>query len=584
MIKNILTITVLYVITCMAAASAQSVGTWQHINSYGGDPTKILDTPEKVFAVSQNRLTVYTKDDKGWDELTVYSTNNYLTDAKVTDVYYNYDKRYENGNLDIVYDDGRTVNMPEIRDLELNSEKRIRQVWFKGDRIYLACEFGLVVMDDEKYHVIESVMSSSALIAAFELDDQLILCDGSYGMYQSPANVRHYSMSQFNHFSGGGHEAVAVIDDRRYYTVVGDELFLFTMNDDFTGYSNQKFPVNGIKGKFCPLKSGGYFIYGSNAIAYCGMDGNVSVYPIPETLSGNPLACYADNSHLWTATEYGISEYGYDVNSGELTALKQDYRPQGLSCGNVGHIHKGARGIYFSSASPSNPYVISENTRSFIDYQPYGALGYENIYPKELPHTNNSFPSPKNLMHSNYRITEIPGEPETFLVGNFFEGMYKMNTKGEVLGKYDYTNSSINLRSNGYLNGVTAQAFDRGGNLWVMAFGSSNPFFHMLPADKVKADKTVIADWNPINLGDFAGFKDGGMLVCQKSNMIFLGGMYGIVGYDTKGTYTNLSDDEYSYRLKFTDQDGLSLESYYYIPMAEDQNGKVWIGHDGGVR
>ncbi len=76
MIKNILTITVLYVITCMAAASAQSVGTWQHINSYGGDPTKILDTPEKVFAVSQNRLTVYTKDDKGWDELTVYSTNN----------------------------------------------------------------------------------------------------------------------------------------------------------------------------------------------------------------------------------------------------------------------------------------------------------------------------------------------------------------------------------------------------------------------------------------------------------------------------------------------------------------------------
>lgn len=574
-------------ICCVSAvvATAQSVGTWHHVNSYGGSASKIVDTPDKVFAVSQNRLTVYDKDH---DEISVYSVENMLTDNKVRDVYYNYGKKYafvvyENGNLDLVYDDGRVVNMPEIRDMELNSEKRIRNAWFMDNRIYLACEFGLVVMDDEKHCVVESVMSSLPLIAAFVIDGQLIICTSSYRMYKSPADVRHYSMSQFVDFSGGGHDAMAIIDNRRYYSVSGGTLFMFTMNDDMSGYSSREYPVTGITGKFNPLKSGGYFICGAAGMAFCDNDGNVNVYPIPSAMAGNPLASFDGTGHIWTAAEHGISEYAFNPETGETTVLKSEYRPQGLSCGSVGHIRKGAQGVYFSSPSPSNPYVISENSRSFIDYQPYGALGYENIYPKDLPHTNNSFPSPKNLMAGNYRITEIPGEPGNFLIGNFFEGIYKMNTQGDILGKYDYTNSSINQRSNGYLNGVTAQEFDREGNLWVMAFGSSNPFFHFLPADKFKAGPTEISDWKPVNLGDFAGFKDGGMLICRKSNMILLGGMYGIVGYDTKGTLSNLSDDEYSYRIILTDQDGLTLESYYYIPMAEDHNGRVWIGHDGGV-
>ncbi|MDE7443283.1 MAG: hypothetical protein K2M65_03895 [Muribaculaceae bacterium] len=585
MIKKLFLLTIICC-ACVVAAAAQSVGTWHHVNSYGGAPSKIIDTPHKVFAVSQSRLTVYDKD---YDELSVYSKENMLTDSKIRDIYYNFDKNYvlavyENGNIDMVYDDGRVVNMPEIRNMELNADKSIRNVWFKDNRIYLSCNFGLVVMDDEKHNVIESVMWTNPLIAAFVIGDQLIVCDSGYGVYKSPANIKHYSLSQFSMFDRVGHDAIAMIDNRRYYSVEWGSLFLYTINENYDGYSRQYFPVTGITGKFNQLKSGGYFIYGSDVMAFCDNDGNVTTYPLNEDLAGLPLTSYEGSGHLWAANEYGISEYSYNQETGETTVLKKDYRPMGLSCGSVGHISKGAKGIYFLSPSPSNPYVINENTRSFIDYQPYGALGYENIYPKDLPHNNNSFPSPKNLMGGNYRLTEIPNEPGNFLIGNFFEGIYKMNTKGEVLGKYDCTNSSLASRAGGYVNGATAQAFDRDGNLWVMDFNDAPlPFFHMLPADKFKAGKTDVSDWNSIVMSDYYRFKDGGMLICKKSNMIFLGGMYGIVGYDTKGTWSNLSDDEYSYRIKLTDQDGLGLESYYYIPMVEDHNGRVWIGHDGGV-
>ena len=68
--------------------------------------------------------------------------------------------------------------------------------------------------------------------------------------------------------------------------------------------------------------------------------------------------------------------------------------------------------------------------------------------------------------------------------------------------------------------------------------------------------------------------------------MIFLcdgkwGGM--IVAYDTKGTYTDTSDDNYLLWNSFIDQDGKSYTFNRVSTLAEDKNGKVWIGTSNGV-
>ena len=47
--------------------------------------------------------------------------------------------------IDLLYDDGRLVSLPDIRDANLTVSKVINDVKFDGDLIYVATSFGLVV-------------------------------------------------------------------------------------------------------------------------------------------------------------------------------------------------------------------------------------------------------------------------------------------------------------------------------------------------------------------------------------------------------------------------------------------------------
>ena len=90
----------------------------------------------------------------------------------------------------------------------------------------------------------------------------------------------------------------------------------------------------------------------------------------------------------------------------------------------------------------------------------------------------------------------------------------------------------------------------------------------------------------PIDLNPFIGSRDVRLLICKKSNMIFIcDGIWSgyVVAYDTKGTYADTSDDTYYLWDYFVDQDGQVFDPYQYSSLAEDENGRVWIGTTNGV-
>ena len=84
-----------------------------------------------------------------------YSKNNILNDIDIANIYYNYDKKYlvivyANSNVDILHDNGNVFNIPDIKNAILTTAKGINDVKFYGDRIYLATDFGIVVLNDKK--------------------------------------------------------------------------------------------------------------------------------------------------------------------------------------------------------------------------------------------------------------------------------------------------------------------------------------------------------------------------------------------------------------------------------------------------
>ena len=108
----------------------------------------------------------------------------------------------------------------------------------------------------------------------------------------------------------------------------------------------------------------------------------------------------------------------------------------------------------------------------------------------------------------------------------------------------------------------------------------------MLSSAARKKDEVAKTDWVSVNLGDIKGGKDNKILACKKSNMFIISdGLWdgNLVGYDTKGTYENTSDDTYMIWSKFIDQDGKNFDPIHICAVVEDKNGKVWLGTDNGV-
>ena len=158
MLKRISGLIGFVILSFTVATYAQlAVGDWQ-IYTSTGTPVKVIDTPQRVYYVSGRSLFGFDKDP---EEMESYSKNNILNDIDIANIYYNYDKKYlvivyANSNVDILHDNGKVFNIPDIKNAILTTAKGINDVKFYGDRIYLATDFGIVVLNDKKNEVSES--------------------------------------------------------------------------------------------------------------------------------------------------------------------------------------------------------------------------------------------------------------------------------------------------------------------------------------------------------------------------------------------------------------------------------------------
>ena len=91
--------------------------------------------------------------DKETEENSHYNKGNKLSDVTVTNIYYNATKKYlvvvyDNANIDIIENSGKVINMPDIKNAEINADKSINDITFATGAAYVATDFGYVVIND----------------------------------------------------------------------------------------------------------------------------------------------------------------------------------------------------------------------------------------------------------------------------------------------------------------------------------------------------------------------------------------------------------------------------------------------------
>ncbi len=149
--RQTLLLSALLLLTAAGKVAAQipSIGNWRVQIPYS-NPIAVQDAGDEVFAGNALSVYRYRKSDGNISRL---SKVNLLSDIGLNNLHYHESRdaliiAYSNSNVDVLRGE-RIFNFPFIQNQNIVGDKNIYGVGFLGDSAYLACGFGIVVLDLE---------------------------------------------------------------------------------------------------------------------------------------------------------------------------------------------------------------------------------------------------------------------------------------------------------------------------------------------------------------------------------------------------------------------------------------------------
>lgn len=589
----------LLVVTAVFGVSAQHApGSWKVLPMSGMDFDDVLDTPEKVYYLTGNALFAY---DKEADETIYYTPGSKISDSGIQSIAYNKAGKYllcayTNGNIDLIYDSGKVVNLPEIKDANLVVEKGIKDIAFDDNRIYVATTFGIVIYDDQKHVVVESAIFNEPVFRIAILGDNMVIIkeDSTYNLYYSPKLGRHNSMDKFTKiYDNVGRNEIYSVGDDAYLTLGSNVVRKCTVNFTSGGIS-----VKNLEGTFPGVSriqtyKDGYFVVADNGVTLIGQDGTKGeTTAIPSDFVKQKLSFWNNLKSVWAGDSNGLGNY--DLGGSTATVLRDKYYPESSKQFKAVFPSDTPDGseVYFSNVSmsefsPAGHPEGGQNRTAFL-------MESYNWYTGEIVTR-----SPQPQIKNPQRILVDPVDPSLVYYANMWGGFYIIK-ENKVVRQFTEKNSPLPSYFPMEL------VFDPMGNLWFGSWPNWAPgndwngnghihpttIFMVLPkasVDKLRKDVTAAIDDSEWMRSAFpktyTGKCDLKMVFSSKTNKaLHILGRFGgeIYGYDTKGT-SSTSDDVCMAYTGFTDQDGNTSNPTYKSWLVEDKNGDFWIGTTTGV-
>ena len=566
MTKKIFLLVTMMVSVLMPAMAQNTIGNWRIHTSYVGDEvTAVVDAKDWVYYLSDGNLF---RLDKETDENEALSIVNDLSDMGISMIYYNSDKDYtvvvyENANIDVIRTDGSVVNMPEIKDAVLAFSKTINDVTFADGVMYLATDFGYLVIDDSKYVVKESHIYGEPIVSVARLGNILLLSTAS-AVYYGDANKYHetlasFTVSDFSRKNG----RIWPINDHNFFYLTGNTRY-GTMTVDGNGRVHFEEPRDLINEKTTVLQKApaGYLLNvpgKRKAYKYTAEGELFAEFDIPHELCSS----YPDgDGSLWAAGPNGLHQIGIETTC---------YVPNAMSFGLPYWMtyNKDKDLLYVSTPTANALFRTTHQTH----INTYDGIKWTDVTPEGAP-TNGT-----------YWIEFLPDDPNTYFIGGWTTGLFKV-VNNEIVMNYNETNSPL-VKKKGAMHPITS--IDRYGNLWVVqSFENDEHPVMVLPAAKTKLNETTAEDWLFPKIDGLPTGKTqrASFISTRYSNYdikVFTDGDFEkpLFFWNSGGEIP--SDPEDKSFTNLYDQDGQSFYWTYIMCLTEDLNGIVWMGCSEGI-
>lgn len=531
----------------------------------------ITESSDKIYCAAKQGAFSYNKSDYTIERL---STATGLAETGLSYIHYHSQSNtvligYESGNLDVIKDED-VINFSDIKRSQVIGNRTINKIVSLGKFAYLACGFGIVVLDMEKLEVRDTYFIGENSVN-IKVNDIAFFQDSIYaatevGVYT--ASLVSTNLAHFNAWKKSGRFPKGV---NKFNEV---EVF------------NNSVYVN-----FSSTKKDSDTLYYKKNDQWVRLDSVKSRTIIKiEATSSRILLTFKENSSRV-----------YDLmwnDLGSIAIYPEAYWPEAK------HAIIGSDGIVWTSDSQSGLYksvhwwgseVISPNSPreikaySMANYKgklviPTGTRAYSNgsnfwVWDGYMVFEDNMWQTVNKLNTSG--LDNIPDmlyaaiDPlniNHIFISSLGGGLVEL-LNNKVVNVFNNTNSPIEDNS-GNVNhfGVTGLAFDDNNNLWI-ANTSVEKALKVLKKD---------GTWISFDIPELSGQSFIERIIITKSGMKWITVPYqGVVVFDDNNTPDNQTDDK-SRILKKGEGNG-NLPALGRLPIVEDLDGKIWLGSEEGL-
>ena len=571
-------------------ASAQS-GSWKIHPVFGATPTNAIDVGDRIYYLVSNNLFCY---DKETSENIMYDKSNYLNDTQISNVYYNYDKKYlvvaySNSDIDIILENGRVKNIPDITNSLMPSLKTINHVTFNGNRIYVATAFGYVVIDDEKFEIAESRIYNKSITSAAVCGNYLLLSSAD-GTYIGLASKAHSTLDSFVLYANEKKCKFLTITDKRFLTY-GTNAIIYDIATDAdgnpTGLTWVKTIGNTAPSSVQPVKSLGVtmVLYPATPQYYTiDATGEASAaITLPTAVKSELLTSQeTDKGSWWAVGPNGIHKV---TINGTTATTEVDY--QKINASTVSR-------VFYLVYNEEKDYLLAANTGPIL-ISNEGGNAIINRLENGIWTTLNTTvtaggASTATVLQRSYLPIFDPKDSNAFIIGTRDQGIFRfVDNSGEGFKETNHwTQNNSPVYSSGSRCNAHAIDFDKNGNIWFIS-GTQNPSKpYILPHDKIDVETPSANDWVSTELSFayssqwenifYIARKSGVKIYCPKgyANVFFF-------KEKVEGDYSSFNLAEFKTSSSTLDQDGNIFSWNKIFSFAEDLNGKVWMGSTTGI-
>ncbi|MBE0640697.1 MAG: hypothetical protein IH599_01595, partial [Bacteroidales bacterium] len=483
---------------------------------------------------------------------------------------------YTNTNIDLLQK-GKIVNISDIKRKPILGNKTINKAMFIGQNCYLACGFGIVVLDVQRNEIRDTwyIGSEGENVDVLDLayDGTTIYAATDRGIFSAPFD--HPNLANFEAWT---HDTSLPHPEARYNALAIFHGRLLANNSNTVYNTDTLFMRTLPTGSWSKVPNGN--TYGKNGlkvfdgILYEVNNGDVTLYDSSFNSLGKIYQYIQPDSVILPFPQDVMMDVrGYlwigDQRSG-LVRTRNFWesfivRPDGPS-----------RNLVFEMSASNNSLWVAPGGRN---------LQWANIYYEgslytfrderwtSLDATNSSiFDGVRDVL----TVLVDPSDREHVWAGSWGSGLFEFRN-GELVARYDGTNSS--LQAPPTLNPsevrVGGLAYDQDHNLWV-ATSSANDLLCVRKNN---------GEWQSIYLGNLsfgASQTEAGKIVIDNigQKWVIMRGSK-ILVYNDNNTIGQTSDDRAV--ILGTGVGQGNLKGSRVFSMARDRDGEIWVGSDEGV-